>query len=106
VNQQSPPNSETPRGAWEYHDNLIADAPRKPLRIWLEVGERDLHHDDPEESWHNWPLANQRMAAALKAKGYPYHFTLSLGARHVDPRVAAQTLPDALEWLWSGYGEV
>jgi enterochelin esterase family protein len=106
VNQQSPPNPETPRGAWEYHDHLIADAPRKPLRIWLEVGERDLHHDDPEESWHNWPLANQRMAAALKARGYPYRFTLSLGARHVDPRVAAQTLPDALEWLWSGYGEI
>lgn len=43
------------------------------------------------------------MAAVLKDKGYPYRFTLSLGARHVDPRVAAQTLPGALEWLWRGY---
>lgn len=103
VNQQSPPNAQTPRGAWEYHDHLIADAERKPLRIWMEVGEKDLHHDDPEENWHNWPLANKRMAAVLKAKGYPYRFTLSLGARHVDPRVAAQTLPGALEWLWQGY---
>ena len=103
VNQQSPPDTETPRGAWEYHAHLIADAKRKPLRIWLEVGEEDLHHDDPEESWHNWPLANKRMAAVLNAKGYDYRFTLSLGARHVDPRVAAQTLPGALEWLWRGY---
>ena len=104
VNQQSPPDPKTPRGAWEYHDHLIAESERKPLRVWLEVGEKDLHHDDPEESWHNWPLANKRMAAVLKAKGYPYRFTLSLGARHVDPRVADHTLPGALEWLWQGYG--
>lgn len=103
VNQQSPSDPQTPRGAWEYHAHLIAEAERKPLRIWLEVGERDLHYDDPEETWHNWPLANKRMAAVLKEKGYPYRFTLSLGARHVDPRVSAQTLPSALEWLWRGY---
>jgi len=104
VNQQSPPNPQTPRGAWEYHDHLIADAPRKPLRIWLEVGEKDLHFDDPESTWHNWPLANARMAEVLKAKGYAYRFTLSLGGRHVDPRVTEQTMPGALEWLWWGYG--
>lgn len=103
VNQQSPPNPESPRGAWEYHATLIAEGPRKPLRIWLEVGEKDLHHDDPEETWHNWPLANQRMAAVLKVKGYPYRFTLSLGGRHADPRVVEQTLPGALEWLWQDY---
>lgn len=103
VNQQSPPDPMTPRGAWEYHAHLIAETARKPLRIWLEVGEKDLHHDDPEETWHNWPLANRRMADVLKAKGYAYRFTLSLGARHVDPRVAEQTLPGALEWVWRGY---
>jgi enterochelin esterase-like enzyme len=103
VNQQSPPNAQTPRGAWEYHATILPNAERKPLRIWMEVGEKDLHFDDPEETWHNWPLANRRMAEALKAKGYAYRFTLSLNARHVDPRVAEQTLPGALEWLWRGY---
>jgi enterochelin esterase-like enzyme len=103
VNQQSPPNPETPRGAWEYHAALIPAAERKPLRIWLEVGERDLHFDDPEETWHNWPLANRRMAAALAAKGYPYRFTLSRDGRHADPRVLEHTLPGALEWLWHGF---
>ena len=69
VNQQSPPNPDSPRGAWEYHATFIPQSEPKPLRIWLEVGEQDLHADDPEETWHNWPLANQRMAAALAAKG-------------------------------------
>jgi enterochelin esterase-like enzyme len=102
VNQQSPPNSECPRGAWEYHATLIPGTTRKPLRVWLEVGEKDLHADDPEETWHNWPLANRRMAEALAAKGYAYRFTLSLGGRHFDARVLEQTLPGALEWLWEG----
>jgi enterochelin esterase-like enzyme len=100
VNQASPPDPATPRGAWEYHANLIPAAERKPLRLWLEVGEHDLHHDDPEESWHNWPLANRRMAAALAAKGYDYRFTFSRGGRHADRRVLEHTLPAALEWLW------
>lgn len=103
VNQQSPPNPEYPRGAWEYHATLIPRTERKALRIWLEVGEKDLHADDPEETWHNWPLANHRMAAALAAKGYDYRFTLSLGGRHFDPRVLEQTLPGALGWLWEGW---
>jgi len=103
VNQQSPPDAQHPRGAWEYHASLIPHSDRRPLRIWMEVGERDLHADDPEETWHNWPLANRRMAAALAAKGYPYRFTLSLGGRHADPRVLEQTLPGALEWLWQGF---
>jgi enterochelin esterase family protein len=105
VNQQSPPDAATPRGAWEYHATLIPASEVKPLRVWLEVGEKDLHADDPEESWHNWPLANQRMAAALASKGYPYRFTLSRGGRHADPRVLDHTLPAALEWLWQDYSD-
>lgn len=103
VNQQSPANPDSPRGAWEYHARLIPQAERKPLRVWLEAGEEDLHAGDPEETWRNWPLANRRMAAALAAKGYPYRFTFSLGARHADPRVLEQTLPAALEWLWRDF---
>jgi enterochelin esterase-like enzyme len=104
VNQQSPPSSLTPRGAWEYHAALIQGCERKPLRLWLEVGEKDLHADDPEETWHNWPLANRRMAAALAAKGYDYRFTFSRDGRHADPRVLEHTLPGALEWLWADFG--
>jgi enterochelin esterase-like enzyme len=103
VNQQSPVNPDTPRGGWEYHDHLIANAPKKPLRMWLEVGENDNHFDDPEETWHNWVTANNRMAAVLKAKGYTYRYVFAKGAKHTDGRVIAQTLPDALQWLWADY---
>jgi enterochelin esterase-like enzyme len=103
VNQASPVDPATPRGGWEYHDHLIAAAKRKPIRIWMEVGENDLHFDDPESSWHNWPLANKRMAAVLKAKGYDYRFVYARAAKHVDSRVVAQTLPGALQWLWRDY---
>ena len=35
VNQQWPHSDETPHGAWEYHERLIANSPKKPIRIWL-----------------------------------------------------------------------
>src|SRR5205085_8423671 len=72
VNQQSPKNPQSPHGAWEYHENLIPKKDVKPLRIWMEVGENDLRSKDPESTYHNWVMANDRMAAALKAKGYHY----------------------------------
>jgi len=105
VNQQSPTNPASPHGAWEYHEHLIPAGEPKPLRVWLQVGEDDLGNQKDEASLHNWVMANRRMAAALKAKGYHYEFTYSLGARHCDMRVKRQTLPGALAWLWEGYPE-
>ena len=103
VNQASPQDAATPRGGWEYHASLIPKTAKKPIRIWMEVGEKDLHFDDPESTWHNWPLANNRMAAVLKKKGYDYRYVFARDAHHVDPRVVKQTLPAALEWLWRDY---
>lgn len=102
VNQASPADPATPRGAWDYAARLIPAAPRKPIRVWMEVGSHDLHWQDPEQSWHNWPLANDRMAASLRARGYPVRYVVAADAGHVDGDVIAQTLPDALEWLWKG----
>lgn len=103
VNQQSPPDPATPDGAWDYHAHLIPESAPRPIRIWMEVGEKDLHFGDPESTFHNWPLANQRMAAALKAKGYAYRYVFAKDAVHVDQRVVGQTLPEAIEWVWRGY---
>jgi enterochelin esterase family protein len=103
VNQASPQDPKTPRGGWEYHATMIPKSPKKPIRIWMEVGEKDLHFDDPETTWHNWPLANNRMAAVLKKKGYDYKYVFAMDARHVDNGVVRQTLPSALEWLWRDY---
>ena len=103
VNQQWPPMYMSPHGAWEYHEHWIPQSKRKPLRIWLHVGENDLRSHDDETTLHNWVLANERMAQALKAKGYHYQFVFAQSSGHVDGRVVAQTLPQALEWVWRGY---
>lgn len=103
VNQQSPESPVTPHGAWEYHEHLIPQSERKPIRVWLHVSEQDLGFQRDEASLHNWVLANQRMAAALKARGYHYRFVLSKDSKHCDHRVKNQTLPEALAWLWQGY---
>ncbi len=103
VNQQFPVARETPHGAWEYHENLIKRTAKKPIRIWLEVSEKDNGWDRDEASLHNWVMANQRMAAELKAKDYDYRFVFAKNAGHTDGKVTWQTLPGALEWLWQGY---
>ena len=103
VDQQWPENESTPDGAWEYHKRLIADADRKPLRIWIHVSEFDNGYRLDEASLHNWVMANERMAEVLKKKGYEYRYVFAKDARHIDYRVTKQTLPAALEWLWEGY---
>jgi enterochelin esterase-like enzyme len=103
VNQQSPASKETPHGAWEYHEHLIPRTKPKPIRIWMHVGENDNRSKDPESTLHNWVMANQRMAAALKAMKYHYQFVFARDSGHVDGRVVRQTLPQALEWVWKGY---
>ncbi len=103
VAQESPDNPKSPHGAWEYHEHFIPQGEAKPLRVWLQVGENDIGSKRDEASYHNWVMANRRMAAALKAKGYHYQFVYCLAAGHVDRKAVAQTLPDALAWLWQGY---
>ena len=103
VNQQSPANPKSPHGAWEYHENLIPKSDAKPLRVWLEVSENDNGAKRDEASLHNWVMANERMAAALKAKKYSYRYVFAKGAGHTDGKVTRQTLPEALEWLWKDY---
>ena len=43
------------------------------------------------------------MAAVLKDKGYHYQFVYAKNAGHVDGKVIAQTLPQALEFVWKDY---
>jgi enterochelin esterase-like enzyme len=101
VNQH--PDADYPHGAWEYHENLIPKNPAKPLRIWMEVGERDNGAANASAALHNWLIANIRMANVLKDKGYHYQLIYAKDAGHTDPRTIAQTYPQALEWVWQGY---
>jgi enterochelin esterase-like enzyme len=104
VNQQWPTDPQTPHGAWEYHEHLIPNSPAKPLRIWLEVGDRDNFNPNVmRDGMHDWVVANENMARVLAAKGYHYQFTFARNAGHTDRTVKQQTLAEALEYLWRGY---
>ncbi|OYP34204.1 alpha/beta hydrolase [Rhodopirellula sp. MGV] len=108
VDQQdddAPEEAKYPLGAWEYHSGmkLIENSDKKPLRIFTHVAENDLRANDPEETYHNWVMANNRTADALKAKGYDYRYVFSRDSRHCDGRVFEATLADTLVWMWRGY---
>ena len=108
VDQQdddAPEEAKYPLGAWEYHSSmkLIEKSEKKPLRIFTHVSENDIRAKDPEETYHNWVMAGERTAAALKAKGYHHRYVFSLATGHCDRRVFEQTLADTLVWIWRGY---
>jgi enterochelin esterase family protein len=104
INQQWPWNPKTPHGAWGFHDKLIPKGKRKPIRIWMEVGDRDLYNPNVmRDDMHDWVLANEQMAKVLAAKKYHYQFVFAENAGHVDRATKEQTLPEALEYLWRGY---
>jgi enterochelin esterase family protein len=104
VNQQWPSNPAAPHGAWEFHEHLIPGSPVKPIRIWMEVGDRDLFNPNVmHDNMHDWVVANENLAKVLAAKGYRYQFVFAKNAGHVDRAVKQQTLSEALEYLWQGY---
>jgi len=101
VNQQWPPSTETPHGAWEFHERLIPNSPVKPIRLWMHVSDRDLFNPNVmRDGMHDWVVANENMAKVLAAKGYHYQFVFSRNSGHCDRPTKLQTLPAALEWLW------
>ncbi len=107
VNQQYPWNPQTPGGAWEFHKSLIPNSPKKPIRLWMEVGDRDNFNPNPMgDGMHDWVVANEQMAKVLAAKGYHYQFVFARNAGHTDRTVKQQTLPEALEYVWQGYKPV
>jgi hypothetical protein len=75
----------------------------QPIRVWLESGTGDLGSGGAPSGYRNFDLANQRMAAAMKMRGYHYHYDHAMGAGHVDGRAVSQTLAEAMQWVWRGY---
>jgi iron(III)-enterobactin esterase len=104
VNQQWPQDPKMPHGAWAFHESLIPNSPKKPIRLWMEVGDKDLFNPNiMRDDMHDWVVANENMAKVLAAKGYHYQFVFAQNAVHVDGGTRKQTLPEALEYLWQGY---
>jgi enterochelin esterase family protein len=108
VDQQdddAPEEAMYPFGAWDYHSGkmLIANSDPKPLRIFINANQMDNGATAAESGHHNWLLANQLTAKALKAKNYHYRFAYGMGAGHCDGKVQDATIPETLLWLWRGY---
>jgi enterochelin esterase-like enzyme len=104
VNQQWPHSDATPGGAWEFHRHLIPESAKKPLRIWMEVGDHDLLNANAlRDDMHDWVVANENMAKVLAAKGYHYQFVFARNAGHVEGSMKRQITPEAMEYVWQGY---
>ena len=106
VNQAWPFDKDYPDGAWGFHETLIPTKPKKPIRLFIQVGDRDLLNPNVmRDNMHDWVEANHRMAKVLKDKGYEYQYLFCRGSGHCDGKAQAQFLPHAIEWVWKGYGE-
>ena len=84
-----------PDGGQDYPDKVLREDKRN-IRVWLQDGSEDL-----DLRYGNWPLANLRMANALKAKEYDFHFSYGKGT-HNSGHGAAE-FPAEMIWLWRDY---
>ena len=84
-----------PDGGQDYPDKILRE-PKRNIRVWLQDGSEDL-----DLRYGNWPLANLRMANALKAAGYDFH--LSFGRGTHNPAHGAAEFPAEMTWLWRDY---
>ena len=105
VNQAWPFDPKYPDGAWGFHETLIPKEPKKPIRIFISVGDKDLLNPNVmRDDMHDWVEANHRMAKVLKEKGYEYQYLFCRGSGHSVGNAQEQFLPHAIEWVWKGYG--
>src|SRR5262249_55752187 len=104
VNQAWPFDPKYPDGAWGFHETLIPKEPKKPIRIFISVGDKDLLNPNVmRDGMHDWVEANHRMAKVLKEKGYEYQYLFCRASGHSVGNARQQFLPHAIEWVWQGY---
>ena len=104
VNQAWPFDPKYPDGAWGFHETLIPKEPKKSIRIFLSVGDKDLLNPNVmRDGMHDWVEANHRMAKVLMDRGYEYQYLFCRGAGHSVGNAQQQFLPHAIEWTWKGY---
>lgn len=83
-------------GGQDYPEKILREAHRN-VRVWVEDGNNDQEND----RYGSWPLANIRMANALKLKGYDFRFSFGVGP-HSAAEGGAQ-FAEEMTWLWRGY---
>ncbi len=106
VNQAWPFDPKYPDGAWGFHKTLIPNSPKKPIRIFISVGDRDLLNPNVmRDGMHDWVEANHRMAKVLDEKGYEYQYLFCRNSGHGIRNAKEQFLPHAIEWVWADYDQ-
>ncbi|HEY0758463.1 MAG TPA: alpha/beta hydrolase-fold protein [Acidisarcina sp.] len=85
-----------PDGGQDYPEKVLRE-PHRNLRVWLEDG----NNDQENPRYGSWPLANLRMANALKLKGYDFRFSFGTGPH--SPVHGASEFPEEMTWLWRDY---
>jgi enterochelin esterase-like enzyme len=84
-----------PDGGQDYPDKILRE-PKRNIRVWLQDGSEDL-----DLRYGNWPLANLRVANALKAREYDFHFSFGKGTHNTGH--GAAEFPAEMIWLWRDY---
>ena len=79
------------RGGHNY-PYLIRSTPRKPIKVFLQSGERDA-----DIVTGSWALANKDVAAALDFAGYDFRFEFGSGGHNL--RHGGSLFADTLRWL-------
>lgn len=82
-------------GGQDYPEKLLHESKRN-IRVWLQDGSNDL-----DLRYGDWPLANLRLATALKFKEYDFH--LSFGEGTHNAAHGAAEFPEEMTWLWRDY---
>jgi predicted alpha/beta superfamily hydrolase/sugar lactone lactonase YvrE len=80
----------------EIYSSLVRKTEPKPIRVFLQDGERDLNI-----AAGNWFIGAHDMLSALEYAGYDV--THVWGTEAHNSVHGASILPDALRWLWRGY---
>jgi len=89
-------NRDIPEGGQDYPEKVLRETKRN-IRVWLQDGSEDQEND----RYGSWPLANIRLANALKLKAYDFHFSFGRGS-HNSGHGAAE-FPEEMIWLWRDY---
>lgn len=73
---------------------LVRKTEPKPIRIYMADTSGDV-----DNAFGSWPIANQRMAAALQYMGYDVRFDWAEGYAH-NADFGSSRFPEAMKWLW------
>src|SRR5579872_822416 len=83
-------------GGQDYPEKVLRE-PKRNIRVWMQDGANDQEND----RYGSWPLANIRLANALKLRDYDFHFSFGHGTHNGGH--GASEFPAEMMWVWRDY---